>query len=131
VGDEVRLPVCTEPWTSLYILRRGTFPCCYGGAAIAPMDEFKQAWNSPIMLDIRRELQAGRFHKYCFDSPDCPIVRKADQAQDLPVPQHVLMLSRRVRERLRRAGYGAPGKIYRLAKHYGRLARLRFRRLTQ
>jgi MoaA/NifB/PqqE/SkfB family radical SAM enzyme len=128
---DVQLPVCTEPWTSLYILRRGTFPCCYGGAAIAPMDDFKQAWNSRIMLDIRRELQAGRFHRYCFDSPDCPIVRKADQAQDLPVSQHALMMSRRMREQMRRTGYGVPGKLYRLAKHYGKLVRGRVRRMVR
>lgn len=32
-----RKPACTEPWRSLYILRRGVLPCCYGGAPIADM----------------------------------------------------------------------------------------------
>src|SRR5204863_376413 len=35
LGSE-RLPACTEPWKSLYILRRGVMPCCYGGAPLAP-----------------------------------------------------------------------------------------------
>ena len=30
LGEE-KLPACMEPWTSLYILRRGVLPCCYGG----------------------------------------------------------------------------------------------------
>lgn len=76
-------PACTEPWKSLYILRRGVFPCCYGGAPLAPMNEYRTAWNSPVVQDIRRELARGRFHKYCLDSPACPIVRKVDNAGQL------------------------------------------------
>jgi hypothetical protein len=109
-------PICTEPWNGLYILRRGTLPCCYGGGAIAPMGDFKQAWNGPLMLELRRELAAGRFHKYCFDSPDCPLVRKNDQAHEVRGGQRVLLLSRRGLDRLKRAGYGVPGKVYRWGK---------------
>ena len=101
---EPRLPICTEPWTSLYVLRRGTLPCCYGGPVLAPMASFQEAWNAPLVQDIRRELRDGRFHAYCFDSPDCPIVRKASEGGELPAAQSALLLARRGLSRLRRAG---------------------------
>jgi sulfatase maturation enzyme AslB (radical SAM superfamily) len=112
----LKKPICTEPWTGLYILRRGTMPCCYGGEAIAPMADFKQAWNGPLMQEIRRDLAAGRFHKYCFDSPDCPIVRKNEQAHDLGAAQQAELIARRGLDRWKRAGYGAPGRLYRWGK---------------
>lgn len=75
-----RLPLCTEPWTNLYILRRGVLPCCHGGKPLAPMQEYREVWNSPTLRGIRHELSQGRFHEYCLDSPSCPIVRKAKTA---------------------------------------------------
>lgn len=125
---EGKLPACTEPWKSLYVLRRGTMPCCYGGRPIAPMGGFKEAWNSPLLQGIRSELLQGRFHKYCFDSPDCPIVRKASEARSLSLPQRALLWSRRTQERWARARYGWPGTAYRALKHHwlnglGRLQR--------
>lgn len=128
LGD-AKLPICTEPWTSLYVLRRGTLPCCYGGGPVAPMADFKRAWNSPLVQDIRRELREGRFHRYCFDSPDCPIVRKAEEARDLSMTQEALLVSRRLLNRVRRSGYGVPGKIFRISKHYWRLGLARVRRV--
>ncbi len=110
------LPICTEPWTSLYVLRRGTMPCCYGGAAVAGMQDFQQAWNSPLLQDLRRELRAGRFHRYCFDSPDCPLVRKAEQHRDLGPSQELLKGGVRWLTRFKRAGFGLPGRLYRSAK---------------
>ena len=101
---EPRLPICTEPWTSLYVLRRGTLPCCYGGPVLAPMASFTEAWNAPVVQDIRRHLRDGRFHKYCFDSPDCPIVRKAEEGGELPAAQSALLVARRGLARLRRTG---------------------------
>jgi pyruvate-formate lyase-activating enzyme len=109
-------PICTEPWNGLYILRRGTLPCCYGGGAIAPMGDFKEAWNGPLMLELRKELAAGRFHKYCFDSPDCPLVRKNEAAHEVRGGQRALLLSRRALDRLKRAGYGPAGDLYRWGK---------------
>lgn len=125
---EQALPACTEPWSSLYILRRGTMPCCYGGRTAAPMGDFKQAWNSPLLQGIRRELLRGRFHQYCFDSPDCPIVRKAAEARSLTRIQEAHLWSRRALDRWARHGYGWPGTAYRTAKHHwlngtGRLRR--------
>jgi MoaA/NifB/PqqE/SkfB family radical SAM enzyme len=116
LGDG-RLPLCTEPWKSLYVLRRGTMPCCYGGQPIAPMGGFKEAWNAPLIQGIRRELLRGRFHKYCFDSPDCPIVRKAVEARALSLSQRALLWSRRTLERWTRARFGWPGTVYRAVKH--------------
>lgn len=117
-----KLPICTEPWTSLYVLRRGTLPCCYGGAAVAPMQDFKGAWNSPLLQDLRRELRAGRFHSYCFDSPDCPLVRKSEEHRDLSLSQAALLRGRRAFTRMKRAGFGLPGRVYRTAKHFARNA---------
>jgi hypothetical protein len=102
--QEPRLPVCTEPWTSLYVLRRGTLPCCYGGPVLAPMASFQDQWNAPLVQDLRRTLRDGKFHAYCFDSPDCPIVRKASEGQELDRGQAALLLARRGLSRLRRAG---------------------------
>jgi MoaA/NifB/PqqE/SkfB family radical SAM enzyme len=116
LGEDA-LPACTEPWNSLYVLRRGTMPCCYGGKPIAPMAGFKEAWNGPLMQDIRRELLKGRFHPYCFDSPDCPIVRKAVQAQELSSEQRIRLWAQRAWARWARRGYGWPGHAYRRTKH--------------
>jgi hypothetical protein len=104
IPEEPRLPVCTEPWTSLYVLRRGTLPCCYGGPVLAPMASFKDQWNAPLVQDLRRTLRDGKFHPYCFDSPDCPIVRKASEGHELDRGQAALLLARRGLSRLRRAG---------------------------
>jgi hypothetical protein len=96
---EDRLPACTEPWTSLYVLRRGTMPCCYGGRAIAPMEDFQQAWNGTLMQAIRGDLLRGRFHRYCLDSTDCPIVRKALEARSLSRLQRATLWARRTAHR--------------------------------
>jgi hypothetical protein len=91
-------------------------PCCYGGAPIASMGEFKSAWNSELMQGIRRELLRGRFHVYCFDSPDCPIVRKAERASALSLRQAALLKGRQTLHRMRRARFGWPGTVYRAVK---------------
>jgi MoaA/NifB/PqqE/SkfB family radical SAM enzyme len=125
-----RLPACTEPWGSLYVLRRGTLPCCYGSSAIAPMGGFRQAWNAPLLQEIRRELAAGRFHRYCFDSPDCPIVRKRAEAHDLPTRQQALLSSRVWLARLRRLAVSWPARVYRAARRARRPAEGRGRRVA-
>ena len=93
LGDE-RLPACSEPWKSLYILRRGVMPCCYGGEPLAPMDSYRETWNSPEMQAIRSSLLEGRFHDYCLRSSACPIVRKSNEAGVLPVQQRALLRAR-------------------------------------
>ena len=115
IGAE-RKPVCTEPWKSLYILRRGVFPCCYGGAPVAKMDEYRDTWNAPVLQAIRGELAQGRFHDYCLSSPACPIVRKSHEAAQLTPVQAVKLETRRLWSRVDRAGRGWPSRFYRLGK---------------
>jgi len=120
-------PVCTEPWKSLYILRRGVFPCCYGGAPVAPMDGYREAWNSPLVQAIRGELAQGRFHDYCLRSPACPIVRKAQQAQELPAAQTATLRAREIRTEVDRLTGGSAGRVYRVGKRVFRAITGRFR----
>jgi MoaA/NifB/PqqE/SkfB family radical SAM enzyme len=94
-GSE-RLPACTEPWTHLYILRRGVLPCCYGGRPLAPMDQYREVWNSPTLQAIRRDLSRGRFHQYCLESPACPIVRKAQKSDEQVVVGRLRVGARRL-----------------------------------
>jgi pyruvate-formate lyase-activating enzyme len=101
-------PACTEPWTSLYILRRGVLPCCYGGSPIAPMTDYRAAWNGELMQSIRSELLQGRFHDYCLRSTACPIVRKSEAAAVLPTRQRWLMKARHAWWRLNRDTGGWP-----------------------
>jgi hypothetical protein len=112
-----RLPVCIEPWTSLYVLRRGTLPCCYGGRPVAGLDDFRAVWNGRLARAIRRDLSRGRFHGYCYDSPDCPIVKKAAEARALPPLERLWRLAHRINDRWARVGYGWPGWLYRQARH--------------
>jgi hypothetical protein len=109
-----RLPACTEPWKSLYILRRGIRPCCYGAAPIGDPRQYREAWNSLLMQGIRQKLLEGTFHPYCFDSPDCPIVRKAHQARSLTPREEALRFVRRTWDRFKRSGH--PGRVFRAAK---------------
>ena len=99
-----KLPACIEPWTSLYILRRGLRPCCYGGASIGDMGDYAEAWNAPLVQDIRRELLKGGFHRYCYDSPDCPIVKKAHEAHALSAGQEAQRQTVRAWNRVKRTG---------------------------
>jgi len=92
-GDQQ--PLCLEPWRSLYILRRGTMPCCYGGEPVADFDGYREAWNGPAIVHIRETLAAGRFPQYCLNSPACPIVRKHQEAGEMPVHQRALLRARR------------------------------------
>lgn len=114
-GD-ARLPACLEPWRSLYILRRGILPCCYGGTPIADMDGYADVWNSDTLREIRAELAAGRFHKYCLDSPSCPIVRKNEHAGELPRSQALFLRARHLWHRFDRLCFGVPGYIFRPSK---------------
>jgi hypothetical protein len=112
-----RLPICTEPWESYYILRRGILPCCYGNPIVAPMSDWKDAWNCPEVQEIRRFLSRGELSPYCRESLGCPIVQRillkekkerGGEGPDLPVaPPHILRLINRLLFRL-------PARIYRL-----------------
>lgn len=69
-------PLCREPWESYYILRRGVMPCCYGATPIAPMSEWKSAWNATALQEIRRHLVNGQLSPYCLSSLGCPVVQR-------------------------------------------------------
>jgi len=71
-----RPPLCREPWQNYYILRRGILPCCYGYTAIAPMEQWATAWNSPALQEIRSYLARHELSPYCLLSPACPIVQR-------------------------------------------------------
>ena len=77
-----REPLCREPWENYYILRRGILPCCHGHKAIAPMTEWKTAWNSPAMQEIRYYLARGELSPYCRESLACPIVQRVQAGRD-------------------------------------------------
>jgi hypothetical protein len=133
-------PACTEPWKSLYILRRGVFPCCYGGQPVAPMGQYRSAWNSPLMQAIRTDLARGRFHDYCLQSPACSIVRKSLEAKTLRPGEALRMrrrhidalfvrsiwrpLRRRVLDPVRWAGQFAAIRLKRFATDPGYIPRL-------
>jgi MoaA/NifB/PqqE/SkfB family radical SAM enzyme len=119
LGEEA-LPICREPWESLYILRRGVFPCCYGGVPLGEMNDYREAWNSPLLQAIRADLTRGRFHRYCLDSPSCPIVRKSEHAHRLPLRQAAFLRARRAWHRLDDLCFGVPRSIYRQFKNLGR-----------
>ncbi len=40
------------------------------------MSEWKVAWNSPAVQEIRAALARGEFSQYCLDSVSCPIVQR-------------------------------------------------------
>lgn len=115
LGGE-RQPACLEPWKSLYILRRGVMPCCYGHGPIAPMEEYRTAWNSPMMQSIRGELLEGRFHDYCLRSAACPIVRKHQEANALPQRQQWHLKAREWWNRIDRRLGGIPNRLWRPLK---------------
>lgn len=105
LGSE-RTPLCTEPWKSLYILRRGVYPCCYGADSLGTMHDYREAWNAPLMQAIRSELADGRLHSYCLRSLSCPIVRKSEQSHDLTAGQSAYMRARHLWHRINRATGG-------------------------
>lgn len=110
-----KLPPCQEPWSSLYILRRGVVPCCYGCRAIAPMDRYREAWNSKLMQEIRADLAEGKFHAYCQESTACPIIRK-HKAEGTAEAEPFQLRVKRLLLQVDRLAFGIPKKLYKAAK---------------
>jgi len=73
---EAGMPLCREPWENFYILRRGILPCCYGNPIGYSFTEYKAAWNSPQIQEIRRYLSQGKLSPYCLECLGCPIVQR-------------------------------------------------------
>ncbi len=91
-------PLCSEPWRTLYILRRGIMPCCYATEPIAtwsqrqdrPLEEFlRDVVNSSAMQEIRGELAEGRLAGYCRSTPSCPILKNMQQVGLVAGPRNV------------------------------------------
>ncbi len=88
-------PLCSEPWKTLYVLRRGIMPCCHATEPIAtwdqqqgrPLEEFlRDVFNGPAYQEIRRELAAGRLADYCLNTPSCPILKRMQQEGQVETP---------------------------------------------
>ena len=109
------MPLCTEPWESYYILRRGILPCCYGHPIKALMSDWREAWNCEEVQEIRRHLARGELSQYCRESLSCPIVQRVtakereERGEPLKPPPKVLRLVNKVLK-------GIPAKIYRRLK---------------
>jgi MoaA/NifB/PqqE/SkfB family radical SAM enzyme len=99
VGDAGRpgAPLCSEPWRTLYVLRRGIMPCSYATEPIArwnqrrgrPLAAFLQdVFNGPAYREIRGELAAGRLSEYCRNTPSCPILKDLQKQGRLAAPQN-------------------------------------------
>lgn len=75
-------PICSEPWFSMYLLRRGFMPCCYSRYVIAPWGTPpEQVWNSPFMKQLRSDLAAGRLNDHCRACTTCPTVQRRLNAE--------------------------------------------------
>lgn len=84
-SDIDSLPICSEPWKSLYVLNRGITPCCYGRKPIETWDKkgnksleqfIDEVFNGEKFVELREKLSKHEFPKYCLESKNCPIVRK-------------------------------------------------------
>jgi hypothetical protein len=80
------------------------------------MDTYAEAWNSPEIQGIRRELAAGRFHEYCLASEACPIVRKSSHRQTLTRSERAFLAAKRLWQRADRLAFGVPGRLIRPVK---------------
>jgi MoaA/NifB/PqqE/SkfB family radical SAM enzyme len=78
-------PLCTEPWQTFYLLHRGIMPCCFSKSPLFTWGELrdkslaqfvKEAWNSPVIQEIRVALAQHRLHERCAETKSCPIVKK-------------------------------------------------------
>ena len=69
----IKQPLCQEPWTNFYILKRGIKPCSYGYTDIAEMKDFKKVWNGKKIQNIRKHLAKGELCDYCIKSKTCPV----------------------------------------------------------
>jgi MoaA/NifB/PqqE/SkfB family radical SAM enzyme len=89
-GGDSPIPICSEPWRTIYALNRGIFPCCYGRKAFASWAErgernipefLRDVFNGASYQELRSELAAGRLSSYCLGTPNCPIVRRLNALQ--------------------------------------------------
>ncbi|MBN1224476.1 MAG: SPASM domain-containing protein [Candidatus Aminicenantes bacterium] len=107
---ESGMPLCREPWENFYILRRGILPCCYGNPIGYSFNEYKEAWNSPQIQEIRRYLSQGKLGPYCLECPGCPIVQRyfVDHPDQRPRSKQRPFILRF----MNRVLFRVPGKIF-------------------
>jgi len=81
-------PICSEPWSASYILKRGIQPCCFAHESLGAwsdrgdrgLAEFvADIFNGREMQQMRERLANGDLPRYCRDCLTCPIVRKRTQ----------------------------------------------------
>ena len=110
IGDTA-MPLCREPWENLYILRRGILPCCYGNPVGYAFTDYKEAWNSPELQEIRHYLSQGKLSPYCMECLGCPIVQRylAEHELESPALKKRPFLFRLINRLL----FRTPGKIFR------------------
>jgi hypothetical protein len=112
------LPLCREPWTSFYILRRGVMPCCYGFPVDEFVSDYQGVWNSPKLQEIRRYLAKGKLSPYCLECPGCPIVQRevgkgTRKGLDPAAPLFLRPKRPLILRLINRALFRLPAKIYR------------------
>ena len=92
-------PLCSEPWKTLYVLRRGIMPCCYATRPLATWDQqrgrsldqfLRDVLNSAAFQDIRMHLAAGELSEYCRSTPSCPILKNMQQQGHIATSGHNL-----------------------------------------
>jgi hypothetical protein len=79
------VPLCSEPWKTVYAVSRGVLPCCFGREPIAYWDQrgdqtlehfIHDSINNAAMQEIRRALAARELSDYCRNCTSCPIVKR-------------------------------------------------------
>jgi len=84
VSRQGNVPLCSEPWQSIYLLKRGMAACCFGRLAIATIDVpnrkledyVREVFNGQEFQSIRAALARRELADYCLKTPSCPIVKK-------------------------------------------------------
>ncbi|MDQ0202599.1 radical SAM protein [Pectinatus haikarae] len=71
---------CYLPWNTAFITTEGRFSPCLlltylGGIDSLAGKNFDDAWNSPLMQDLRQHIIEGKIHKLC-DKAQCIFVNK-------------------------------------------------------
>jgi len=88
------VPLCREPWETLYVLTRGIYGCCFSRKPLVnwsqrgqrSLEEFlKETWNGSTYQALRSALAERRLPKSCLDSPNCAIVRKVLDEGSSPI----------------------------------------------
>jgi len=84
------VPLCMDPWKTVWSVSRGIMPCAFGREPIAYWDERENktveqfildAINNPAMQNIRRALAERKLSDYCRSCTSCSIVKRYTEAE--------------------------------------------------